>query len=38
MLNDFLIFVAPFIMIIVALLLSFWAALKDDPVPKKENN
>ncbi len=38
MLNEFLIFVAPFIIIIVALLLSFWAALKDVPVPKKEKN
>lgn len=29
--NDFLIFVAPFIVLIGAIVLAFWAALKDEP-------
>lgn len=32
MLQDFLMFIAPVITVIVALLLSFWAADKDDPI------
>ncbi len=37
MLTDFLIFVAPFIIIIVALILAFFVAFRDDPVINEEN-
>ncbi|MHA6251697.1 cytochrome bd oxidase small subunit CydS [Oceanobacillus sp. CAU 1775] len=32
MFNDFLIFVAPFLVIIAAFILSFWVAKNDDAV------
>ncbi|WP_425388475.1 cytochrome bd oxidase small subunit CydS [Domibacillus robiginosus] len=35
MLHDFLIFVAPFIVIGAAIVVSFWAAPKDKSVSKK---
>ncbi|MFB4473500.1 cytochrome bd oxidase small subunit CydS [Oceanobacillus sp. FSL K6-0118] len=36
MLTDFLIFVAPFIIIIMALILAFLVAFKDESVTNKE--
>jgi choline-glycine betaine transporter len=36
MLTDFLIFAAPFIIIVVALILAFLVAFKDDPIIKEE--
>ncbi|MBP2257937.1 cytochrome bd oxidase small subunit CydS [Virgibacillus alimentarius] len=34
--QDFLIFVAPFIVLFGAIALAFWAALKDGPMSKKD--
>lgn len=36
MLHDFLIFVAPFIVIIAAIVIVFWAAPKDGSVSKEK--
>ncbi|WP_407668340.1 cytochrome bd oxidase small subunit CydS [Oceanobacillus damuensis] len=36
MINDFLVFVAPFLIIIGAIALAFWAAGKDEPVNKNK--
>lgn len=36
MLNDFLIFVAPFLVIIAAVVVVFWAAAKDGAVTKEK--
>ena len=36
MLNDFLIFVAPFIVILAAVVVVFWAAPKDESVTKEK--
>jgi len=36
MLNDFLIFVAPFLIIIAAVVVVFWVAAKDEPVTKEK--
>ena len=36
MLNDFLIFVAPFIVIFAAIVVVFWAAPKDGSVTKEK--
>ncbi|WP_445321741.1 cytochrome bd oxidase small subunit CydS [Oceanobacillus sp. FSL W7-1309] len=35
MLNNFLIFVAPFLICIGALFLAFWAAMNDNSLSKK---
>lgn len=36
MLNNFLMFVAPFLFMFLAIFVSFWASLKDDVVKKEE--
>ena len=36
MLNDFLIFVAPFLIIFAAVVVVFWAAAKDESVTKEK--
>ncbi|WP_425453891.1 cytochrome bd oxidase small subunit CydS [Oceanobacillus arenosus] len=37
MLSDFLIFAAPFIVIIAAIMISFWAAKNDTPFSEDES-
>ncbi|WP_425453604.1 cytochrome bd oxidase small subunit CydS [Oceanobacillus chungangensis] len=37
MLNDFLIFAAPLIVIIAAIIISFWAAKNDNLITNDEN-
>lgn len=34
--NSFMIFAAPFIILFGAIALTFWAALKDGPISKKD--
>jgi len=36
--NDFLIFIAPFLTLVASMILAFWAALKDKPIMEKEEN
>ncbi|WP_425464004.1 cytochrome bd oxidase small subunit CydS [Oceanobacillus piezotolerans] len=34
--NDFLIFIAPIIVLLLSIVLAFWAALKDEPIKKEK--
>lgn len=34
--NDFLIFIAPFLVLIGSIIIGFWAAIKDEPIMEDE--
>ncbi|WP_421904598.1 cytochrome bd oxidase small subunit CydS [Oceanobacillus halophilus] len=37
MLDNFMLFIAPVIIALVAIVVSFWAALKDSPVTEEDD-